>query len=108
MKILAAAALALLAPALSACCSSEQARFWQVRDADTGVTAYAVDTSEATLGNVPGERFVDAQGRYADVRRIEVVRQLSHAEYASATGGCDYSVRYCPVLKKCWARPYAR
>jgi hypothetical protein len=107
-KLLAAAALAALLPALSACCSKSDIRYWQLRDAATGATIYGVDTAEAQVGRVPGERYVDGQGRYVDVRGgLEIVRELSAAEWDAQTRGTDTGVRWCPVLKACWARPYA-
>ena len=101
-KLATLALLAALSVSLSACCSSSEARFWQLRDAATGRTAYAVDTAHVQLGRIE-DKYVDASGRFVRVDHPEVVRQLSESEYSAATGGAGFGVHYCPSLRGCWA-----
>lgn len=106
-KLAAAALLGLAAASLSACCSSSEARFWEVRDVATGRTAYTVDTAGVPFEDI-AEHFVDPSGRSVRLDAAQRVRQLSEAEYTTATSGAGYGISYCPERKKCWGMPHAK
>jgi hypothetical protein len=91
---------------LAACCSDTQPRFWKVRDAKGGATAYTVDTAAVPTNSLmPSDlKFVDAAGKYVKVVRPTLVREMSEQEWQVATSGARYSLRYCGIRKACWAK----
>lgn len=90
----------------SACCSHAQPRFWKVRDTVGGGLAYTVDTAAVPASSlVPRDiRYVDAGGKYVDVRSPKVVREMSEQEWKTATSGAGYSLYYCGHRSGCWAK----
>ncbi|MES2440777.1 MAG: hypothetical protein V4584_17045 [Verrucomicrobiota bacterium] len=105
-KLLSAAILAIQPFMFSACCPNAQPRFWKVRDTTGGGTAYTVDTVAVPAASlVPRDiRYVDAEGRYVDVRSPKMVREMPESEWKVATSGAGYSLRYCGHRTGCWAR----
>lgn len=106
-KLLAVLVLAASALLPAACCSSSEARFWEVRDTATGRTAFTVDTVGVPFEEI-SEKFVDASGRAVRVDAPQRVRQMSEAEYSTATSGAGFGVSYCPMRKKCWATAHEK
>jgi hypothetical protein len=83
-------------------CEPELARFWEVRDSATGVTAYTVDTAMVTAYSMDA-KYVNASGTYVNVDQPTPVRQISQAEWVAATSGAGFGLHYCPMRKQCWA-----
>ena len=96
------AVLAALPCALSACCSGVEARFFEVRDAANGRTAYTADTALVPL-EVFDPKYVDRTGHLVRVDRPTVVRRMSEADWLAATSGAGYGLSYCTQHKACWA-----
>jgi hypothetical protein len=106
MKLVSGAILAALPLMLSACCSDAQPRFWNVRDAKGGGTAYTVDTAAVPASTLtPSDmKYVDAAGKYVNVVIPVLVREMPEPEWRVATSGARYSLRYCGIRKACWAK----
>lgn len=102
--------LAILPLILTACCTDAQPRFWKVRDASGGATAYTVDTvAVPTTSLLPVDlKYVDAAGKYVAVVSPKRVCEMSEQEWKAATSGARYSLRYCGIRKACWAKAKAR
>lgn len=105
-RLLTIAILTALPFMLAACCSDAQPRFWKVRDAKGGATAYTVDTAAVpTHSLMPSDlKYVDAAGKYVAVVSPTLVREMSEQQWQVATSGARYSLRYCGSRKACWAK----
>ena len=95
---------------LTGCCSDAQPRFWKVRDANNGGTAYTVDTvAVAASSLLPIDiKYVNSAGEFVDVARPKRMGQLTEQEWKAATSGARYSLLYCGRRKACWAKTKAR
>ena len=49
-------------------------------------------------------RYVDASGKYVDVRKPKVISQMSEPEWKQATSGAGYSLWFCGHRMACWAK----
>lgn len=100
------AILATLPFMLAACCSDAQPRFWKVRDAKGGGTAYTVDTAAVPASSLTpiDMKYVDATGKYVTLGSPKLVREMSEQEWKTATSGARYSLFYCGHRKACWAK----
>lgn len=110
MKPLTAAILATLPFMFSACCTKAQPRFWKVRDAKGGTTAYTVDTLAVPASSLmPADiRYVDAAGKYVNLQSPKMDREMTEQEWKVATSGAKYSLRYCGHREACWAKTQDR
>ncbi|MBK1818383.1 hypothetical protein JIN84_22380 [Luteolibacter yonseiensis] len=110
MKPISAATLVILPLMFSACCSNARPRFWKVRDGSAGGLAYTVDTIGVPTGSLqpPDIRYVDGAGKYVDVRKPKVVREITEQEWKTATSGARYSLFYCGLRRACWAKTRER
>lgn len=111
MKSLLSAAILTTLPFLfSACCSDAKPRFWKVRDTKGGATAYAVDTVAVPASTlVPRDiKYVDATGKYVDVQKPKMVREITEQEWQQATSGAGYSLFPCSHRNGCWAKTKQR
>jgi hypothetical protein len=100
------AMLAILPFLFGGCCSDVQPRFWKVRDAASGGTAYTVDTAAVPATSLlPSDlRYVNAAGQYVTVASPKLVREISEQEWQDATSGAGYRLFYCGRRKACWAK----
>jgi hypothetical protein len=104
MKSLSLAALVASAALVSAChsCPPSEARFWEVRDAVSGVTAYTVDTAKVGFETID-TKFVDRNGALVVVDRPASKHEMSESDWVAATHGASWALHWCVRRQACWA-----